>query len=36
MFSDKLLETKQLPARKVGPHWVSSRRRLLECVLGDE
>src|SRR5438128_1400057 len=31
-----LLETNQLPARKVGPHWVSTRRRLRRAILGDE
>lgn len=30
-----LLQSGQLPARKVGGRWVASRRNLLEAVLGD-
>jgi hypothetical protein len=30
-----LLETRQLPARKVGASWVATRRRLREFLAGE-
>lgn len=30
-----LLRTGKLPAKQIGERWVSTRRRLLEAVLGD-
>lgn len=30
-----LLQSGQIPARKIGGRWVASRRKLLEAVLGD-
>jgi hypothetical protein len=32
----RLLENKQIPARKVGDHWVASRKRLLAFLHEEE
>jgi len=31
----RLLETGQLPARKVGGRWVASRRKLIAAIVGE-